>query len=95
MTVKKRTTKNHQNKKTELKKVCFIERSSENSVMSVPENDVLKRLMSQIYMPKNGMQLVKTLDTVNSFIKNTEFYIIRCNKDISAAETAYKGIFKE
>lgn len=85
----------HQNKKIELKKVCFIERSSENSVMSVPENDVLKRLMSQIYMPKNGMQLVKTLDTVNSFIKNTEFYIIRCNKDISAAETAYKGIFKE
>lgn len=82
----------HTNTKTELKKICFIERAAENTCVRLEKNVVFKKLISQIYMPKSTDLLLKTLEFVKEVIENAEFYFIQCNTDISAAETAYGGI---
>ena len=82
----------HTNDKTELKKICFIERSAENECVPLSKGDVLERFVSQIYVPKSADKLVKTLDLTDRLVKSAEFYLIRCNMDISAAETAFEVV---
>ncbi len=84
----------NKNDKTKLKKLCFINRSEENEVIPCTGRDVLEQLMSQIFIPQNGIRLLKTLDLLDRLIKSTDIYSIKCNMDISAAETAYEGILK-
>lgn len=83
------------NAKTELKKICFIERAEKNECIRIEKGEAFEKLFSQIYLPKNRETLSKTLDLVGQIIEKAEFYIIKCNMDITAAKTAYEGIFGE
>lgn len=80
------------NARIELKKIGFIERALENKVEGCPAEDCLKRLMAQIYLPSDTELVLKTLDLIDKLMRSTDLYIIKCNKDISAAETAYEGM---
>ena len=82
----------HINAKTELKKICFIERGIENQCIRLEKGAVFELLINQIYFPKNNAMLLKTLEIINDLIEHSEFYLIKCNKDISAAKTAAEGI---
>ena len=82
------------NSRTKLKKICFLARGTENRIESEEKTEILTSLLSQIYLPKNNNCFVKLLDLTDKFIKNTDFYRLWCNIDISAAKTAYKGMFK-
>ena len=82
----------HANGKTELKKICFIERSDTNECLSMNKGEVLKRLINQVYIPKDKTSLCLILEYIEKLIQNCEFYLIKCNTDISAAKIAYKGI---
>ena len=79
------------NKRTPLKKICFIERSEKNECIKISASEVLTRLFSYIYTD-NGKYMVKALNMVDMLLKTAEFYVIRCNMDISAAKTAYEVI---
>lgn len=76
-----------------LKGVCILQRGIENTIEKIDKKDVLPYLTTQVYVPKNGMKMIKTLDLIDSFIKGTDFYLLKCNMDISAAEVAYNGVF--
>lgn len=84
----------HMKAKTELDKICFIERSENNECLPLEKKEVLERLMNQIYIPKNPQLLIKTLELAEKLIESADFYLIRCNTDISAAETAYEVVCK-
>lgn len=84
----------NKNDKVILSAVCFLKRGIENEIERVPKNEVFPHLTTQIYVPKNGMKMVKTLDLIDTFVKNTDFYMLKCNMDISAAETAYNAMIK-
>ena len=79
------------NKRTPLKKICFIERSEKNECIKISASEALTRLFSYIYTD-NGKYMVKALNMVDMLLKTAEFYVIRCNMDISAAKTAYEVI---
>ena len=83
--------KMHTNKCVELKKVCFIERSDVNECFSVSKGEFLEKLMEQIYIPRNTDNFLMLLDLLSKFTDTTEFYLIKCNTDISAAYVAVKG----
>lgn len=83
----------HTNTKTELKKICFIERSSQNECSPMEKDKVFEKLIKQIYIPKDKSLLYLTLEYINTLIEKCDFYLIKCNTDISAAKTAYEGIF--
>lgn len=82
------------NAKTELKKICFIERSEKNECVKLERQEVLERLVKQIYIPKNKDMLLKTFELAGKVIESAEFYLIKCNKDISAAKMAYEVVFR-
>ena len=82
----------HINAKCELKKICFIERSKNNECVPLSKNEVFEKLMNQIYIPKNPELLIKTLELAEKLIESANFYLIRCNTDISAAKTAYEVV---
>ena len=82
----------HTNTKTELKKICFIERSENNECIPMEKNMVFERLIKQIYIPKDSSLLSLTLDYISALIEKCDFYLIKCNTRISAAKTAYKVI---
>ena len=82
----------HTNTKTELNKICFIERSEENECLKMEKTAVLERLINQIYIPKNGSRLYLTLEYISILIEKCDFYLLKCNMDILAAKTAYEVI---
>lgn len=79
------------NAKTKLRKICFIERSTENECIPLEKAHIFKRLINQIYIPKNK-SIPKLFDLINILAEQSEFYLIKCNTDISAAKTAYEVI---
>lgn len=82
----------HVNTKAELKKICFLERSEENECIPMGKRAVFERLIKQVYIPKDKMKLSLTLDYLDALIDKCDFYLIRCNADKSAAQTAYEGL---
>lgn len=82
----------HTNTKTEIKKICFIERSENNECLAIEKKLVFERLIKQIYIPKDKALLYLTLEYISTLIEKCDFYLIKCNTDISAAKTAYEGI---
>lgn len=84
----------HTNTKTELKKMCFIERSADNECIKLEKKVVFKKLIAQIYRPTSTELFLKTLEFITEVIENTEFYLIKCNTDISAAMVAYERVIQ-
>jgi len=81
----------HTNTKTELKKICFIERSEVNECVQMNKEDIFEKLVHQIYLPKDRILIYSIFDFMNEMSEKCEFYLIKCNSDISAAKTACEG----
>lgn len=82
----------NENSVVELKKVCFIQRGEENQFIPCEKKDALAHFMSQVFIPENGMLTLKTMDMIDKVIRKTDVCILKCNMDISAAQTAYNGM---
>lgn len=84
------------NMRTELKHICFIERSDTNYVEKVKKEDVVNRIFNQVYMPQNNpMAVVSTMQLIDKLLNSCNLWIIHCNMDENAGEIAYKAIFGE
>ncbi len=75
--------------------VCFLQRGLKNEIEEIPKNQVFPHLTTQIYVPQSGIQMVKTLDLIDTFVKSTDFYVLKCNMEIEAAEVAYNKVIKK
>lgn len=85
----------HTNMSARLTDICFIERSENNSVISVSEKEATQRLSSQLVAPSSIDGMMKNMQFLDGLLKNCNIHIINCNMDISAAETAYNAIFNK
>ena len=81
------------NMRTPVKHICFIERSETNYVEKMEPKEIIDLIFNQVYMPKDPMAVVNTMQLINRFINCCSIWKIHCNMDISAAETAYNTIF--
>ena len=84
----------HANMRTHLKTICFIERSDTNECIKLDRESIFKRLYVHLYKPENKPKLMEMFDMLDTFINKIDFYLIKCNKDLSAAENSYNTIFK-
>lgn len=80
------------NMRTPLKHICFIERAEQNSCERVSKSDAVNLIFNQVYMPKDPMAAMNTVGLINKLLSCCELWKIKCNMDISAAETAYNTI---
>ena len=78
-----------------LKAICFIEQSETNEIRQIEKSDAIELLVPQIYKPSDADNVNKTLELTNMLMKNVDFYQLKCNKDISAAEMSYKTLSKQ
>lgn len=83
------------NMRTPLKHICFIERSETNFVEKIKKEDSINRIFNQVYMPKEPMAVVNTMQLIDRLLSTCQFWIIHCNMDENAGEIAYKTIFAE
>ena len=82
------------NKTVPLKAICFIDRAEHNSISPLEDNrEIMSCLFLQLVMPEEHRLMVKYLDFANKLINTVPFYLLRCNMDLSAAQTAHDGIF--
>lgn len=84
----------NKNDAAEITDICFIERSKENFVTDAPKDEVLQRIMQQIYIPSGSLEMIKTLDILDFILSKTRCRKIHCNKELEAAKVAYDAIFK-
>lgn len=83
------------NMRTPLKHICFIERSETNYVEKVQKQDIIDRIMNQVYMPKAPQAMMKTMTLIDRLLSCCDLWIIHCNMEPKAAEIAYNTIFKK
>ena len=81
------------NMRTPLKHICFIERSETNYVEPMEKSDAIDRIFNQVYMPKDPMAVMNTMQLIDRLLSCCKLWTIHCNMEPSAAETAYKTIF--
>ena len=76
-----------------LKAIIFLNRGETNTYRKVVDkNEIYINLLSQTYLPKQKDKREKALKLIDILLRNTNFYIINVNKDISAAQMTYKEI---
>ena len=82
------------NDSTVLTDLCFLERAQENSCTPLKPEDCIPRIVHQVIVPADPQNALLTLDLVDRLLKACRIWLIRCNTDISAAQTAYSAIMK-
>ncbi len=80
------------NTRTDLKNICFIERSLKNKCILLNKEEAFNRIVNQVYMPGSTDLIFSILELIYELIDKTDFYLIKCNTDISAAKVAYSKI---
>lgn len=80
------------NTKAVLKKICFLERCEQNSITRISKDDALKRIFGQLLLPENTNQAQNFFVLLDNIIQNIDFYLLKCNTDISAAQICYDGM---
>ena len=81
------------NMRTPLTHPCFIERSETNFVTPADKNEVIEKIMNQVYMPTAPDAMLKTMELIDRLLSSCRLWIIHCNMEPDAAEVAYKTIF--
>ena len=72
--------------------VVFIERGENNSIRKAETPEIIKRLYFSTAHFVSRDTADKMLTNFENLLSCTVFYIMTCNMDISAAETAYKAM---
>lgn len=80
------------NMRTELKHICFIERAEKNETEPLSKGEALDLILNQVYMPNNQAAAFNTFLLIDKLLSYCTLWRIKCNMDISAAETAYAAI---
>lgn len=79
-----------QNTTVPLDVVCFVERSDKNSIEKIDAKTAIKKLFSQVTLPKDDVESVqKYLVILNEMFSKVKFCVLKCNMQESAAIVSY------
>lgn len=81
------------NMRTPLRHICFIERSETNFVEHLEKADVIDLIFNQVYMPKDPIAVMNTMQLIDRLLSCCELWVIHCNTNPEAAVVAYNTIF--
>ena len=83
------------NAKGKLKAICFIERGETNEISGISKAEAVKRIYSQLLIPKSTEYIGKLFDLVEKFIDSVPAYVLKCNISEEAAIVAHEAMSKE
>ena len=75
--------------------MCLIKRGKENRIERVNAGDYLIEIISQMYMPYEPAQSVKTLELLDNLLKSVPLYVLYCDISEEAFNTSYGALVNE
>jgi hypothetical protein len=88
------TGKHHRgrNMAVPLKAICLLEQAAENHIAPITWKRAYPMLVQQTYRPRDAERLAITMPLVDRLARSVKLYCLRCNMDLSAAETAWNAM---
>ena len=83
------------NMRTKLQHICFIERSETNFVEPMNKEDAIDHIFNQVYMPKDPVAVLNTMQLIDRLLSCCKLWTIHCNMEEEAAKIAYDTIFRQ
>lgn len=80
----------NRNAKASFGGICFVNRSSHNSICKMDQNEAFYAIMNQTLRSKDPLALAMTMETIGQIVSTGKVYNLFCNMDISAAELSYQ-----
>lgn len=74
--------------------ICFIERGAENTIRKAEEDDVVNRLMHQLYLRGSRQSVTQQLVLMDALVRAVPYYVLACNISNEAALLAYNTMKK-
>ena len=74
--------------------VCFIERGEKNEIRRAEDEEVLMRLMPQVYLRGGRESVEKRLAMMDALVRAVPYYVLRCTISDEAALVAYNEMGK-
>ena len=72
--------------------LCFLDRSTENSVVKLSSRESLGRLFNQTYLSENEGTMKLTLEHVNRLLEKVPVYLLRCDMSEEAVRCSFEGL---
>ena len=69
--------------------ICILSRGEKNEIEKISPSDALPGLLVQTFRPTDADDTAKVLQIVLKMAQSVPVYKMKCNMDISAAETSY------
>lgn len=83
-----------ENISAKLAAVCFLERGEVNSIRPAKENEIVTRLMHQLYLRGARASVTQQLQMMDALIRAVPFYVLACNISDEAALLAWNTMKK-
>lgn len=74
--------------------IAFLSRSEVNEAHEIAPGEVVTRLVTQIYLPKNPSALLKTMRLADRLVRSVRLVELGCNMDISAADVSFDALYR-
>lgn len=78
-----------------LKAICFIQRGENNSIIEVSREELLPKLLGQVYRPADKVALGRVMGLMDDVTKSVKHYILTCNMDPEAARVSHDMMAKK
>ena len=75
--------------------ICLIRRGKENKITRISPSEYFDELMHQVYIPKDGRAMLKTLELVDALARLVPFYLLECDISDEAARTSFEAMVTE
>ena len=75
-----------------LKGICWLQRGSENVIQPAKSADLIDSLRQQVHIPMDSLLGEKALALVDTLVDRIPLWEMRCNKELEAAEVAYRAM---
>jgi len=82
----------HTNAAVPLKAICFLERSSVNTIRPMEAKEAIGRIFHQILTPKDLQTVNALFPLLDRMLREVPCYLLGCNISEEAAEVAYQGM---
>ncbi|MBR2926759.1 MAG: hypothetical protein IKC31_04205 [Clostridia bacterium] len=83
-----------ENRSAPLAAICFLERGEVNEIRSAAEDEVLSRLVHQLYLRGDRDSVILRLQLLDAMLRAVPFYVLHCNISDEAALVAYRAMKK-
>ena len=74
--------------------ICFIERGEVNSIRPASEDEIINRLMHQLYLRGGRTSVAQQLVLMDALVRAVPYFVLACNVSDEAALLAWNTMKK-